>query len=142
MCNIDGLLKMSLNVTLSYFLLFIYKNFQSLKIIEINSTNPYLNFCAFEKVCFLYISEGAGAASKFFPRARAGAATLEVTELQSYKIFDLVSVSGKILSKHPFVSSRHTMAVSGCPLRAAMCIRVLPSFVRSNTEARNLSETN
>ena len=32
-----------------------------------------------------------------------------------------------------------TMAVSGCPFKAAMCIKVLPSFVRSKTEALNLS---
>ena len=33
----------------------------------------------------------------------------------------------------------HTIAVSGWPFKAAMCINVLPSFVRSNTEALNLS---
>ena len=36
-------------------------------------------------------------------------------------------------------SAFHTIAVSGWPFKAAMCINVLPSFVRSNTEALNLS---
>ena len=44
-------------------------------------------------------------------------------------------ISHGVKSKSPF----HTIAVSGWPFKAAMCINVLPSFVRSNTEALNLS---
>ncbi len=45
-----------------------------------------------------------------------------------------------IIFKWPFFVN--TIAVSGCPLRAAMCISVLPSLVRSKTEALNLSARN
>ena len=40
----------------------------------------------------------------------------------------------------PFL--KRIIAVSGWPLRAAMCINVLPSLVRSKTEALNLSAKN
>ena len=40
----------------------------------------------------------------------------------------------------PFL--KRTIAVSGCPFKAAMCIKVLPSLVRSNTDALNLSARN
>ena len=40
----------------------------------------------------------------------------------------------------PFL--KRIMAVSGWPLRAAMCINVLPSLVRSKTDALNLSAKN
>ena len=40
----------------------------------------------------------------------------------------------------PFL--KRTIAVSGWPLSAAMCINVLPSLVRSNTDALNLSAKN
>ena len=40
----------------------------------------------------------------------------------------------------PFL--KRIIAVSGWPLRAAMCINVLPSLVRSKTDALNLSAKN
>jgi hypothetical protein len=45
-------LKKCNKILIFYAFLFIYINFQSLKVIEINSFNSYINYCAFAKSWF------------------------------------------------------------------------------------------